>query len=180
MKRPFIFVIFSLLAVMGNAQTLKFARHHLDISSERYTDAINIVADIEFAIKKSSSISGDWCDYTLNGKSLSISIAKNQTGKVRTCRFVIYNVERNMSDTLVVRQKIAVSGSKTNMVGTRISNRAIGSSASRKVATTNRSASRSSSTRSRISSGQCAATTKKGYRCSRRASAGSAYCWQHQ
>lgn len=29
------------------------------------------------------------------------------------------------------------------------------------------------------SSGQCAATTKKGTRCSRRASAGSIYCYQH-
>lgn len=29
------------------------------------------------------------------------------------------------------------------------------------------------------SSGQCAGMTKKGYRCSRRARAGSAYCWQH-
>lgn len=28
-------------------------------------------------------------------------------------------------------------------------------------------------------SGQCAATTKKGTRCSRRAQAGRAYCWQH-
>ena len=27
--------------------------------------------------------------------------------------------------------------------------------------------------------GQCAATTKKGTRCSRKAKAGSAYCWQH-
>ena len=31
----------------------------------------------------------------------------------------------------------------------------------------------------RVSS-QCAATTKKGTRCSRKASAGSAHCWQHQ
>jgi hypothetical protein len=29
------------------------------------------------------------------------------------------------------------------------------------------------------SSGQCAATTKKGTRCSRNAAAGSSYCWQH-
>ena len=30
------------------------------------------------------------------------------------------------------------------------------------------------------SSGQCAATTKRGTRCKRKASAGSSYCWQHK
>jgi hypothetical protein len=37
----------------------------------------------------------------------------------------------------------------------------------------------SSSPRTASSSGQCAATTKKGYRCSRKAGSGSSYCWQH-
>jgi len=42
-----------------------------------------------------------------------------------------------------------------------------------------RSAPSGGSSVSSAARGQCAATTKKGYRCSRMAAAGSSYCWQH-
>jgi hypothetical protein len=39
--------------------------------------------------------------------------------------------------------------------------------------------SKAESTRSAPASSQCAATTKKGTRCKRKAASGSSYCWQH-
>ena len=48
-------------------------------------------------------------------------------------------------------------------------------SLSKSVSTTNKSSYNSF----RSTGGQCAARTKKGTRCSRKAAAGSIYCWQH-
>ena len=54
------------------------------------------------------------------------------------------------------------------------------SSSSAKSSTAKRSGSTSrSSSRSPTVSQRCAATTKKGTRCKRKASAGGKYCWQH-
>jgi hypothetical protein len=53
-------------------------------------------------------------------------------------------------------------------------------SSSRSSSTASSSTSNSSSSRSdEASTAQCAATTKSGKQCSRKAGAGSSYCWQH-
>ncbi len=49
-----------------------------------------------------------------------------------------------------------------------------------KATTSSNKTNRSQISSSNYTSTQCAATTKKGRRCSRNAKAGSRYCWQHQ
>lgn len=49
----------------------------------------------------------------------------------------------------------------------------------RPPSTTSSKSERKVSTSKQSESSQCAATTKKGTRCKRKAAAGSSYCWQH-
>ena len=108
-----------------------------------------------FSIKKDSRMT--WVKYDTIDKTIKISATTNTTKNNRSCSFILLDGEGNPTDTLEVVQtgKISSVNSTTKAVGT--------STKSSKSA----------------SSGQCAARTKKGARCSRRAAAGSIYCWQH-
>ena len=87
----------------------------------------------------------------------------NTSHNNRNCSLILLNEDETPVDTLEVIQTGTVSTTASRIVGT----------------STRTSNKKSSSTSSRSLGGQCAARTKKGTRCSRRASAGSIYCWQH-
>ena len=94
----------------------------------------------------------DWVsDFDVRFEKIYIQVDTNDTDRDRECLFVVYSNKFNISDTFNVFQQKGVDTSGNPSIG--------GSS----------SASRN----------QCAARTKKGKRCKRRASKGSIYCWQH-
>ena len=99
-------------------------------------------------------------------KILFVSELYPEKGRESYCIFLEQQAKAliekgNAVDTLKVEQNGKISTSTIN-------------SASRLAGSTTRG----SSTKS-VSGGQCAARTKKGSRCSRKAAAGSIYCWQH-
>ena len=101
-----------------------------------------------------------WAKYEIVDKAIKISATVNRTRNNRSCSLILLDGEGNSTDTLEVVQTGKISS--TNTTGT-----------TRTVGTSTKS--------SRTSyGGQCAATTKKGRRCSRKAAAGSIYCWQHK
>lgn len=116
---------------------------------------VKIKGTSAFSIKKDSRMT--WVKYETIDKTIKISATTNTTKNNRSCSFILLDGEGNPTDTLEVVQtgKISSVNSTTKAVGT--------STKSSKSA----------------SGGQCAARTKKGARCSRRAAAGSIYCWQH-
>ena len=90
-------------------------------------------------------------DFDVRYEKIYIQVDTNDTGRDRECLFVAYSNRFNTTDTFKVFQQKGVKLSESSSSG--------GSSSA--------------------SSGQCAARTKKGKRCKRRASKGSIYCWQH-
>ena len=115
---------------------------------------VNFVSDYE--ISNDVSVEPiNYCnwvsDFDVRFEKIYIQVDTNDTDRDRECLFVVYSNKFNISDTFNVFQQIGVDTSGNPSIG--------GSS----------SASRN----------QCAARTKKGKRCKRRASKGSIYCWQH-
>ncbi len=108
-----------------------------------------------FSIKKDGRMT--WVKYETIDKAIKISATTNTTKSNRSCSFILLDGEGNPTDTLEVIQigKISSLNSVTKAVGT------------------------SAKSSKNSYGGQCAARTKKGTRCSRKAAAGSIYCWQH-
>lgn len=113
------------------------------------TKTIKIEPIAKFSIKKANRCS--WASYEELNSAVKISVTANTSKKSRSCSFVLLDETKTPVDTLEVVQEGKVSAKPS------------------KAATSS----------SRSSGGQCAAITKKGTRCSRKASAGSRYCWQH-
>lgn len=115
---------------------------------------VNFVSDYE--ISNDVSVEPiNYCnwvsDFDVRFEKIYIQVDTNDTDRDRECLFVAYSNKYSISDTFNVLQQKGVES-----VGNH--NNGSSSSASRK---------------------QCAARTKKGKRCKRRASKGSIYCWQH-
>lgn len=119
------------------------------------TKTVKIKGSSSFSIKKDDRMT--WAKYETIDKAIKISVTTNTTKNNRSCTFILLDGEGNPTDTLEVIQtrKISSINSVTKAVGTsaKISKSSYG--------------------------GQCAARTKKGARCSRKAEVGSIYCWQH-
>lgn len=94
----------------------------------------------------------DWVsDFDVRYEKMYVSIDSNKTGNDRSCLFVAYSEKTGQKDTFKIEQaKVYVPSGSSSSGGS-----------------------------SSVFSGQCAARTKKGRRCKRRASKGSIYCWQH-
>ena len=75
---------------------------------------------------------------------------------LRNCIFILLDGEGNPVDTLKLTQL-----GKSSSTASKIANG--------KIVNSNKTS----------GGGQCAARTQKGTRCSRKAAAGSIYCWQH-
>lgn len=89
-------------------------------------------------------------DFDVRYEKIYIQVDTNGTDKDRECIFVAYSNKYSTTDTFKLLQQKGVELSGSISTG--------GSSSV---------------------SHQCAARTKKGKRCKRRASKGSIYCWQH-
>jgi hypothetical protein len=151
------FLVTILFAVMCSAVSAqRFETHKVTLSDiGGISKTVKIKGASTFSIKKDGRMT--WAKYEAIDKAIKISATTNTTKNNRSCSFILLDSEGNPSDTLEVVQigKISSVNSVTKAVGT--------------------------STKSSKSSsgGQCAARTKKGTRCSRKAAAGSIYCWQH-
>lgn len=130
------------------------------------TRTIKIKPAVKFSIKKDNRYK--WAKFEEQKAAVKISVTANTSNNSRSCIFVLLDETNTPVDTLEVTQ----SGKAANTVS-----KVAGSSTihSKSAKSTNKT----SSISSRSTGGQCAARTKKGTRCSRQASAGSIYCWQH-
>ena len=140
------------------------------------TQTVKVKPATSFTIKKDGRIS--WAKYKIGNGEVTFSTTANTTTNNRSCEFVLIDKNGNPVDTLEVIQAGQVSATAVKNVI-----KVVGSASSTKSKTTTSktTTTRRSTTSSSKSSygGQCAAKTKKGSRCSRQASAGSIYCWQH-
>ena len=113
------------------------------------TRTIKIKPAVKFSIKKDNRYS--WAKYEEQNDAIIISVTTNTSKNSRSCTLVLLDEAKTPVDTLEVMQ----AGKSSTVVS--------------KVASSKRSS----------SGGLCAARTKKGIRCSRKATTGSIYCWQH-
>ncbi|MDE6860908.1 MAG: hypothetical protein K2J65_10915 [Duncaniella sp.] len=105
--------------------------------------------------------------------SISVFAQKPQHIKVMVRGMVVMDTIVNGNDEIVILDLTSPSGSaKTHSTNNNVPQSSNGNVRSQAYSTS----------KSTKQSGwrQCAATTKKGTRCSRQAKAGSSYCWQHQ
>ena len=160
-----------LIAVLciTNASAQRFDNHKVYLANDGLiSSSVNIIPELTFSIKKDNRYS--WAKYKIDKDKVTFSATENTTKNNRTCNFVLLDVDGNAVDTLEVIQLGKIT-TTSNAVGTTTSQ------AKSSTSTTRRS---STSSSRKTSGGQCAAITKRGTRCSRRAASGSVYCWQHQ
>lgn len=146
-------ILFAIICSTVSAQ--RFETNKVTLPDNGISRIVKIKGASSFSIKKDGHMT--WAKYETIDKAIKISASANTTKTNRSCSFILLDGEGNPTDTLEVVQagKISSINSVTKAVGT--------------------------SAKSSKSSygGQCAARTKKGIRCSRKATAGSIYCWQH-
>lgn len=159
LKRLFVAFVF---VVVGSStlSAQKFETHKIYLSdNEGLTETVRIKPAAKFSIKKDNRHS--WAKYEELNAAIKISVTANTSKKDRSCTFVLLDKTNTPVDTLEVIQ--------TGKNATTVS----------KATTHSKSTTSSQKASSKTTGGRCAATTKKGTRCSRNASAGSRYCWQH-
>ena len=147
----------------------RFGTHQVFLSDDgSISKTVSVKSNNPFSIKKDNRFT--WVKYEVDEKSIKISASANKTRNVRNYNLVLLDEAGNPVDTLKIVQAAITLSTNANAV-----TKAAGASNTRTKKTT----SKSSSTSKSSYGGQCAARTKKGTRCSRKAAAGSAYCWQH-
>lgn len=170
------FSLFLLAAMMfaGIANAQRFDSHKVYLATNGVgSRTIKVKPASPFTIKKDNRIL--WAKYKIGDGEVTFSATANTTTNNRSCDFVLFDKEGNPVDTLEVIQAGKVSTSAVKKAS-----KLAGSTTSTKPKTTTTTR-KSSTSSSHVSyGGQCAATTKKGRRCSRQASSGSIYCWQHK
>ncbi len=159
-KRIQLFLLFAFVFVGPLTMSAqRFNTHKVSLPEhESLTRTIIRTNDAsKFSIKNDSSMA--WAKYEIKDSVLTIRVTANISKKLRIFLVYLLDESENTVDSLEVVQagSIATEYIKTNS-----------------------SVSGSSSTPQTKTRGQCAAITQNGTRCSRKASAGSSYCWQHQ
>ena len=155
-----LIAILCVMFVSITASAQKFEIHKVVMEDNGIaTKSVKIKFASTFSIKKDNRVK--WITFETADKSVTIKVAANTTKKSRSCNLVLLDEKGNAVDTLKVEQNGKISTSTINSAS-RLAGRAAKASSSKSV-----------------SGGQCAARTKKGTRCSRKAAAGSIYCWQH-
>lgn len=145
-----VLLIVTLSSVTAFAQ--RFERHEVSLPDKGIlTATVKIRPPYTFSIKKDNRLS--WAEYEISDNFVFFTASVNTKKDSRKCIFILVDREGNPVDTLHLTQ--------LGMVATPASKLANGNNV------------KSSG------GGQCAARTKKGSRCSRKAAAGSIYCWQH-
>lgn len=172
MRFSSLFLAIMMFAGIANAQ--RFDNHKVYLATNGVgSRTVKVKPASSFTIKKDNRIS--WAKYKIGNGEVTFSATANTTTNNRSCDFVLIDKDGKPVDTLEVIQT-----GKASTSAVRNASKLAGSTTSTKPKTT--TTTRKSSTSSSRSSygGQCAATTKKGRRCTRQASSGSIYCWQHK
>lgn len=163
-----LFAFFSSLTVCAQ----RFETRKIFLSDDGSASKnISIKSNAPFSIKKDNLFT--WVKYEVHGKAIKISASANKTQKARSYSLVLLDEVGNPVDTLEI-----VQAAKTLSTGANALNKAVGNN-TRTNTTTSSTRNKATSMSKSSYGGQCAARTKKGTRCSRKASAGSIYCWQH-
>lgn len=164
-----LFALFSSLIICAQ----KFGTHQVFLSDDgRVSKTVSVKSNNPFSIKKDTRFT--WVRYEEHDKSIKISASANKTQKVRNYSLILLDKAGNPVDTLKIVQAAKLLYTNANIVTT-----ATGTSNYSTKTTTSSTRKKLTSTSKKTYSGQCAATTKKGTRCSRKAAAGSIFCWQH-
>jgi biopolymer transport protein ExbD len=130
----------------------RFERHEVSLPDKGIlTATVKIKPPYTFSIKKDNHLS--WAKYEISGNFVFFTASVNTKKGSRESIFILVDGEGNPVDTLKLTQLGKVSTTASKLA--------------------NRNTVKSSG------GGQCAARTKKGTRCSRKAASGSIYCWQH-
>ena len=164
-KRTFALVILYFSNFMAlSAQ--KFEIHQVYMSNGGgEVRTIKIKAADKFSLKKNVC---SWVEYEELSDRVQLIATRNTSKNSRSCKIFLLDDSGFSTDTLEIIQTGRLSGTVSKVAG-----------ASTIVSGGAAVAKKKSSTSNKSTGGQCAARTKKGTRCSRRASAGSPYCWQH-
>lgn len=161
MKKIISILILFLIPIVGckkyNFEEIQECHYLIVDNTYTYSDNgkvwIHYICDYE--TKKDLSVEPihycDWVsDFDIRYERIYVQVDSNKTGKDRSCLFVAYSDNTGQKDTFKIEQaKVYIPSGSSNTGGSSSYN------------------------------GQCAARTKKGKRCKRRASKGSIYCWQH-
>lgn len=162
MKKAFVILILAIISIVG-CKKYDFGEipdwHYLIVSNTymgSWETRTYIRYDCDYETRDGLDVEPlEYCDWLADFKvdygKIYVSVDENNTGSNRKCLLVAYNDKYNIADTFEVEQgkKYEPSGGGSSSGG------------------------------SSVSSGRCAARTKKGTRCKRRANKGSIYCWQH-
>ena len=160
-----LFAFFSSITVCAQ----KFGTHQVFLSDDgSASKTVSVKSNNPFSIKKDNRFT--WVKYEVHDKSIKIGASANKTQKVRNYSLILLDEAGNPVDTIEI-----VQAAKTLSTNANAGTKATGALNSSTKTTTSKSSSKSKSSYG----GQCAARTKKGTRCSRKASEGSIYCWQH-
>jgi len=155
--------LFVLSCVFGGGFTAlaqNFETHKVTMGNSGITSkSVKIQSASAFSVQKDNRVK--WVTFKTTNKEVAIKVSANTTRNRRSCNLVLLDEKGIAVDTLVIEQYGNNSTSAVNSTS-RLTGRATKVPSSKGV-----------------SGGQCAARTKKGARCSRRAAAGSIYCWQH-
>ncbi|MBR7043019.1 MAG: hypothetical protein IKI18_02375, partial [Prevotella sp.] len=160
---------------IGGINAQRFASHKVYLTNNGVgTRTVKVKPLKTFNIKKDNRMS--WVKYKIGNGEVTFSATANTTTNNRNCYFVLVDNNGNPVDTLEV-----IQAGKVSTTSVKNASKAVRAALSTKSKTTSTVTRKSSTNSSRNSyGGQCTATTKKGRRCSRQATRGSAYCWQHK
>lgn len=171
--------IFAMLCVMFvciTASAQKFETHKVIMAEDGIdTKSVKIKSASTFSIKKDNRVK--WVSFETDDESVTIKTTANTTNKRRSCNLVLLDENGNAVDKLIVEQNVKISTSAVNNAS-RLAGNATRTSSLKSTSQPAKKTTKASSSK-RVSGGQCAARTKQGTRCSRKAAAGSNYCWQH-
>lgn len=159
-----IIILVTLIIVTFDCVTVsaqKFGKHEVSLPDNGIlTATVKIRPPYTFSIKKDNRLT--WAEYEISDKFVFFTASVNTSKDSRNCIFILLDGEGNPVDTLKLTQLGKVSSSVSKLTNKK-------TISSKKTSTSTYSS----------GGGQCAARTKKGSRCSRQASSGSIYCWQH-
>lgn len=163
----FFMVIAFFITSSLSVSAQRFETHKVFMSDNvGLTRTIKIKPVTKFSIKKDNRYT--WARYEEQSAAVKISLTTNTSKNSRSCNFVLLDETNTPVDTLEVIQSGKVSTTVSKVANSSTTRSKSASSTKKTISSSSRS-----------SGGQCAARTKKGTRCSRQASTGSIYCWQH-
>jgi hypothetical protein len=143
-----------------------FVTDGLSLDSDSISRRIYIKNTIPYSLKIEPSNANSWVRFTPLDSSIIVHIMKNSLDKDRDCYIIASSIDNKYRARCHIRQhgkKHKREITNTNNINT----------------SENQRHRKKTVKQGNISSGRCQAITRAGYRCTRTASRGSVYCWQH-